>query len=217
MTAVYESNEDGTKEPNKSLYTKLPYKVTNTQEHKKPPIINCKKSAIVLAKPNEESVLMRSLSAKLALPSTLDDVTKLLEESKEREERMKKRLEQFRESAKLAVTQHNANRRTSNGGQEIVNHLAQYKKEITNFKTSMDNILQVTKETHNEVQKTKDLVAIIDGSQGKLGGSFQSKFVEDEDVEIFKEKSEVENPGTPQESPMPTVNDDEGVSTLFLT
>jgi len=66
----------------------------------------------------------------------------------------------------------------------------------------MDDILHMSKATHNEIQRTKDIVSNIqsDTTQNKIYGSFHSKFVEDEDEEIFREgsgckSSEFDKPG----------------------
>lgn len=101
--------------------------------------------------------------------------------------------------------------------------LTNYEKELTGFKSTMDNILKVTKETHNEVQKTKDIMTVIqnDTSQSKLCGSFHSKFVEEYDEDMFKDacamhSSEVDRPGyISQQSPIITNNDDDCISTVI--
>eukprot|EP00826_Nyctotherus_ovalis_P045707 TRINITY_DN5087_c0_g1_i12.p1 TRINITY_DN5087_c0_g1~~TRINITY_DN5087_c0_g1_i12.p1 ORF type:complete len:262 (-),score=59.48 TRINITY_DN5087_c0_g1_i12:695-1480(-) len=183
-----------------------------TSESKKPPITaRFKKSSNAVYGAGEETVPARRSSVRQVSASTLIDVKRLLQESKEREERMRRRLEQFRESAKLAVT-HNTGH-NPNQSLELANHLAQYKQELTYFKASMDNILLVTKQTQSEVQKTKDIVASMDGSQARLGGSFQSRFVEDEEAEAFRGRAEAEQEAQ-RHSPLVTVNDEEAVSKL---
>ena len=132
----------------------------------------------------------------------LTDVGKILEETKEREDRIQKRLELLREQAMMAVAKCKNDDAPDEAeeNKDLVNKLAQYESEINVVRSTMDNILHVTKETHSEIQRTKDLVVNIqnDTSQGRLGGSFQSKFVEEEDVEMFKgspQKSEYERTG----------------------
>jgi len=155
-------------------------------------------------------------SSDLRANSPAEQINKLLEEGKVREEWLKKRLEVLKEHAKLAVSK--CQTKNTEEGSDIADKLLQYNNEINNVKRKMDNILQVTKETQSEVQKTKDLVANIDTSQCKFGGSFQSRFAEDEDVEMFKSASlkfELERTGAAQQSPLITVNDDEGISTFI--
>jgi hypothetical protein len=152
-------------------------------------------------------------SSDLRANSPAEQINKLLEEGKVREEWLKKRLEVLKERAKLAVSK--CQTKTNEEGSDIASKLLQYNTEINNVRHEVDSILQVTKETQSEVQKTKDLVANIDSSQCKFGGSFQSRFAEDEDAEMFKGsllKFELERTGAAQQSPLITVNDDEGIS-----
>jgi len=157
--------------------------------------------------------------------TSLVAMNRILEESKEREERITKRLELLRERAKLAVDKCNTDdgQEEDEENKDLVDKLAQYENEMNSVKNTMDNILHVTKETHSEIQRTKDLVVNIqsDTSQVRLGGSFQSKFVEDDDVEMFKgspQKSEFEHTNIKdhsQQSPIITTNDEDGLS-IFI-
>eukprot|EP00826_Nyctotherus_ovalis_P050029 TRINITY_DN6091_c0_g1_i4.p1 TRINITY_DN6091_c0_g1~~TRINITY_DN6091_c0_g1_i4.p1 ORF type:complete len:231 (+),score=53.00 TRINITY_DN6091_c0_g1_i4:181-873(+) len=145
--------------------------------------------------------------------SPTEQINKLIEEGKMREELLKKRLEMLKEHAKLAASKYQS--KNSDDGSDIAGKLQEYNNEISTVRTKMDNILQLTKETQNDVQRTKDIVTNIDVSQSKFGGSFHSRFAEEEDVEMFKNgeaRFELERTGAAQQSPLITVNDDEGIS-----
>lgn len=148
------------------------------------------------------------------------EVQRIVEEQKERDERIQKRLSMLKEQAKLAVEKCQDEASDGEEKKDVVEKLAKCENEICSFKNTIDSILNVTKETHNEMQKTKDIVANIQSDTSRLGGSFQSKFVEDEDEEMFRVAagspvrfSDLERTGLQfQQSPIVTGNDDEGTS-----
>ena len=142
------------------------------------------------------------------------DVNKIIEEGKVREEGLKKRLELLREYAKLAVVRKQSEGNNAEENKDLINKLDEYNNEIHNFKNTIENVAHITKETHSEIRKTKDLIANIDTSQSRFGGSFQSKFVEDEDADLFRnipEKVEVE-----QQSRAVEGNEEDIVSMFLL-
>ncbi len=148
------------------------------------------------------------------------EVQRVLEETRERQRRVQRQLEQLHEQAKQAVAEckeeegsEPENQREHEKG--IAKQLVQYENQLTSFKGTMHSLLEMTKHTHNEVQATKDLVANLqnDTSQSRLCGSSQSKFVEDEDAEIFRE-GVPRGPDGDRQSPVHTANDEECVSTL---
>lgn len=73
----------------------------------------------------------------------------------------------------------------------MTRHLQKCESQITAVKDAMNSIMSMTKETHDDVQKTKDLISSIQNESisPKGNGSFQSRFNLDdyEDCEIFEE------------------------------
>lgn len=135
---------------------------------------------------------------------TYGDIQKVIEEAQEREERMHKKLETLQNQAKLALKERETHDEAekAEGNKTVAHKLKRCERQLSSFKCTMDDILHMSKVTQNEIQKTKDIVSIIqsDTTQNKIYGSFNSKFVEDEDEEIFKEGSgckisDIERPG----------------------
>lgn len=163
---------------------------------KKLPQINskCKREYTIVKPPTEETLPVQRDSEN-ALPA--NDIARLLQDAKAREGRIKKRLEVLHEHAKLAIakTMSGTLEEKKDENKALLDKLNQYQNEICSFKTSMNDVLQVTSEMHNEIKETKDLVANIDNSQVKSSSSLRTKFVEDDDVNLFKPiqlKSELE-------------------------
>ena len=126
------------------------------------------KAIIIQTEKNIPSPNRRS-SADTKNPFPLNDMTRLLEDEKAREERMLKRLELLKEHAKLIVTKHlNGNNDNNNCSKEFIERLSQCKDEISSFKTTMDSVLKVTNETHSEIKRTQDLVNSIDNSPMRI-------------------------------------------------
>lgn len=94
---------------------------------------------------------------------------------------------------------------------KMTRHLEKCETQISAVKDAMNNILSVTKETHNEVQRTKDMISSIQNESisQKINGSFQSRFIEEydegpmfegEDIEDHEEYEENhKNPDNPGE------------------
>lgn len=118
-----------------------------------------------------------------------EDLNKMIEEAQEREERMHKQIEVIQTRAKLALKKCKSPEKIDKEEKSVEKKILNCERQLTSFKSTMDDILHVTKETQNEIQKTKDMVAVIqnDTTQNRIYGSFHSKFVEDEDEEIFKD------------------------------
>ena len=132
----------------------------------------------------------------------LDDIQKVVEETKERENRIKKQLAMLREQALAAV----AEPEKSPENQDLSEQLNKYQTELTCVKDTMENILHYTKQTHNEVQKTKDLVSSIHEMTPNKCGSFQFDENEDQETGGVVKYSVVEKPGS----------DEEGISNIFF-
>ena len=146
-----------------------------------------------------------------------DDIQKVVEETKEREERIRKQLEILKEQAQLAVAECNEEGEVESDEEkkEIRNQLTKYESQLTSVKDTMENILHFTKQTHNEVQKTKDLVSSIhELTPNKYCASFQSNLVEDEESAnegAGTKYSVIEKPGAAfQQSPL--LAEDDGLS-----
>ncbi len=170
---------------------------------------------------------MKEKSLPADLPHTAEpsaEIKRLVEEQKERDERIQQRLSMIKEQAKLAI-ESSANRDSpaAEENKGIAEKLAKCENEISAFKSTMDSILHVTKETHCEVQRARDIVTSIQGDTSRLGLSFQqSKFIEESDEEMFR--SALCSPGvrlyevttgqhSQQQSMGITANDEDGSST----
>ncbi len=115
---------------------------------------------------------------------SLDDIRKVVEETKEREERIRKQLALLKEQAQLAVDECKDDEEADEGGRdEIRQQLNKYENQLTSVKDTMENILHFTRQTHNEVQRTKDLVSSIHELTPNSGGSFQGSQMEMPDGE----------------------------------
>ncbi len=108
------------------------------------------------------------------------EVEKVLEESREREARINDRLQALKDQVRLVVGAQKAEDATKEEQKQTADRMGQYVNQLNVVKDTIENILSVTKETHNEVQRTKDIVAGIQNeSPSKASASFRSVFIED--------------------------------------
>ena len=150
-----------------------------------------------------------------------NELKKIIQEARERDERVQKHLGMLKEQARLVcgVEAPVSDKPKSN---ELASSISKCEKHFDNFKDTINNILEMTKQTQNEVQKTKDIVSNIqnDTTQNRICGSFHSKFMEDEDGEIFDDRNfaksvDVDRPGMQSiHTPLITTNDEDGLSTI---
>ena len=152
------------------------------------------------------------------------DIDKVIAETKEREQRVLRQVELLREQARLALEDCNGDDRDRAKSpvacKALTDKLSNCEQQLSDFKSTMDRLLNVAKETHHDVQKTKDIASSIqnDYNQSRLTGSFQSRFLDDYGEEMFNEGnvlkySDIERPGAPaQQTPMITTNDDDCIS-----
>ena len=147
------------------------------------------------------------------------DVNHLLEEGKEREERLKKRLEFLKKHTKLVLNKHNTETKNNDSdNKKLSDRLVQCQGELNNFRESMDNILKISKKTHCDLKKTKDIVSNLDVSQNRICHSFQAGGVEYDEIYTLRNtilRSEQEYPRTLKESPMITINDEDRISKFY--
>ena len=138
------------------------------------------------------------------------EVNKLIEENKEMQNRMKKRLELLMERAKLAVSK--CKNGTSENNEALMSRLERCENEIGSFKQVIKDIMHLSNKTQDEVQKAKDIAGTIQK------GSFASKFIDDEDLELFAGtaiKGDLEHTRTIEKNKM-LYNEDERISKSFL-
>ncbi len=138
-----------------------------------------------------------SEDSKQQAPGAIDEIQRMVQEGKDREERMHQQLQMLRQQALIACR---------SGGQKEEkkepqgNPTEKCEKQIDEVKAKINNILEVTRQTHEEVQKTKDIMNNIqDTTQNRI--SFQSKFIEDDDAPIFDVANS--NRGAPDSPEMP--------------
>jgi rRNA maturation endonuclease Nob1 len=181
------------------------------------------KPASLFAKEHEQkknesfTTALRSDSA-----GPMDEIQKVVEETKEREGRIRKQLELLKEQAQMAVAECNAEEEDESvqedNNNQIKDQLTKYESQLTSVKDTMDNILHFTKQTHNEVQRTNDLVSSIhELTPNKQCGSFQSNIIEG-DEEFFNDGTAVKYSVIDrsclnnQHLPIASPNDDEVLS-----
>jgi len=136
-----------------------------------------------------------------------DDIQKVVEETKERENRIRKQLEMLREQALAVVAEPNEEKQ--NDKSELREQLNKYQMELTSVKDTMQDILQYTKKTHNEVQRTKDMVSSIHEATPIKCGSLVIEDFDEQNQPVNPEKySMIEKPGS---------DCDEGISIFSLS
>lgn len=156
-----------------------------------------------------------------------EEVQKVLEESREREDRIRNQLVALKEHMILAVGAQSTDNHDEDQKDLENEKLAECEVKINKVKDTIENILSVTKATHNEVQRTKDIVSSMknEGIQSKMSGSIHSVFIDDCDEEqiyasanprpLDGEKSTLsQQQQTPQGT---TANEDEAISTFYNT
>ncbi len=157
--------------------------------------------------------------------SSTTHIKRVVEENRDMEERIKRQLEVLREQAKKAVAQYQDTNEESATKQEetkeVGEKMAGYENKLNAVKETMESILHVTKQTQQDIKNTKDLVANIqqnDQSQSKIAGSFNSRFMDEGDDEMFicEEAPAPVAEKRNGQSQQAAANDDEGVS-IFVS
>jgi len=151
----------------------------NDQKASPPKImINSEEQPISAILENNEKIHANYLAPKIILNENnmnLSNIQKVIEESKERENRINERLLALKNRVKLAIEP------VYEQKSKIYSKTPMYdKNQLDTFNDMMNNILQTTKETQEEIKKTKDIVSNIrDETQLKMSGIFSSIVMED--------------------------------------
>lgn len=92
-----------------------------------------------------------------------DDIEKIVEETKKRESRLKQQLVMLKEQtlAAIADSRENYEEISQIENSNIKSQMDRYQMDLSSVKDTMENILQFTKQTQNEIQKTRDMVSTI--------------------------------------------------------
>eukprot|EP00831_Metopus_contortus_P025805 TRINITY_DN22136_c0_g1_i3.p1 TRINITY_DN22136_c0_g1~~TRINITY_DN22136_c0_g1_i3.p1 ORF type:complete len:298 (-),score=47.60 TRINITY_DN22136_c0_g1_i3:144-986(-) len=122
---------------------------------------------------------------------SMHEIQRMVEDAKDREERMTRQLQKLKERAATIIQEreHTGNTKKTSNEKELEVKISQTETHLQNLKDTMNTVFRMTKQTHDDVQRTKDLVANIqsDTTINRIYGSFHSKFVEDEDEEMFRD------------------------------
>ena len=115
---------------------------------------------------NKENISKSSFNngnSLFVLSNSKDEIQQMVEEAKGREERLKKQLEMLREQALAAASRPSIfeSERDAMETSQLKDQLDKYKSELTSVKDTMENILHFTKQTHDDVQRTKNMVSSI--------------------------------------------------------
>eukprot|EP00826_Nyctotherus_ovalis_P057429 TRINITY_DN7846_c0_g1_i8.p1 TRINITY_DN7846_c0_g1~~TRINITY_DN7846_c0_g1_i8.p1 ORF type:complete len:189 (-),score=41.78 TRINITY_DN7846_c0_g1_i8:429-995(-) len=108
-----------------------------------------------------------------------DDIQRVVEETKRREDRLKQQLASLKEQALAAIAGTPNKEKSQLENCQLRNRLDKYQLELSSVKETMENILHFTKQTHNEVQRTKDMVSSINDLTPNKCGSFKDNFEDD--------------------------------------
>lgn len=108
-----------------------------------------------------------------------DEIQRVVEETKRREHRLKQQLASLKEQALAAIAGTPNKEKSQVESCQLRNRLDKYQLELSSVKETMENILHFTKQTHNEVQRTKDMVSSINDLTPNKCGSFRDNFEDD--------------------------------------
>ncbi len=122
-----------------------------------------------------------STTAALRSSDQLGEIQRIIQESKDREQRIQDQLKSLKEHVKVAMERKEAVVvATPNVVERVVIGIDD------SLKKAMNNLLAVTKETRAELKHTKELVSSMrEDTQSKISGSFKSIVIEDCDEHIF--------------------------------
>ena len=137
--------------------------------------------------------IMQYILPKQFVPSSSSlDIQRIIQETKEREDRLKTQLDTLKERVKLVV----------NTPTTPISISADCEKQLEYVKKRMNSLLNVTQQTMSEIKRTKEMVANIkDENSSKISGSFnKSIIIEDCDEHVFDNEA---NPvaGSGEEDP----------------
>jgi len=138
---------------------------------------------------NDEQEKMEERSS---VTQSEDDIQQVVEETKRREDRLRQQLTFLKEQALAAIANSPENNKKYLESCQFKNRLDKYQLELSSVKETMENILHFTKQTHNEVQRTKDMVSSINELTPNRCGSLRENF--DEDYNESPEYSAIEGP-----------------------
>ncbi len=143
---------------------------------------------------------------KLASPESAGEIQRMVQEGKERQERIQQQLQMLRHQAILLACKSNSEEPTR--AEELLraadNPMSKCERQIDSFKDAINSILEVTKQTREEVQLTKHIAAGI--HSGDSPTNRVSRFVDDEDCGLFDQSSASPSNskirGSPSDSPL---------------
>lgn len=119
------------------------------------------------------------------LDNSFTDLEKIVQESKDREERIRIKLERLRNQAKLVAKKKNnfEDHYKTENSLAVQEKLSECENKLNAFKDTMENILNLSKKTHEEVKSTKGIIESLqtEPSNFKNSSSFQSNFLIDQE------------------------------------